>query len=164
MKLLQFAVAELAIIIGVRIEIVELAKFHIFGTGNDAIAIAVHCPEPLGLAELRPFFAALTLVRIVAKGSGSEAHRLKFLQSKAAVPVAVERVERGYVPLLKFGSINAAVPITVKCPQPVSGTEIDGITIPYPVPVRRVDPVPVTQTVVVGRIKPVTGAILHHVT
>lgn len=163
MKLLQFAVAELAIIIGVRIEIVELAKFHIFGTGNDAIAIAVHCPEPLGLAELRPFFAELTLARIVAKGAGSEAHRLKFLQSKAAVPVAVERVERGYVPLLKLGSINAAVPITVECPQPVSGTEIQLVTISCPILVGRVDPVAVAQAVTIGRNKPIAGTVLSHV-
>lgn len=42
MELLQFAIAELSIIIGISIEIVEFTKIHIFGAGNDAITITIH--------------------------------------------------------------------------------------------------------------------------
>ena len=68
------------------------------------------------------------------------------------------------MPLLKLGSIDAAITVTVKCPQPVFGTEIERIAISNTVPVRRVDPIPVTQTVLIRCVNPVTGTILHHIT
>lgn len=164
MKLLQFAVAELSIIICIRVEIVELAEIHIFGAGDGAITIAIHQPEPLGLAQLHSFCAALTLASIAAHGAGAKSNRLEFFQSKPAITIAIERVECRFMPLLKFGSINAAVTIPIKYPQPILSTEIDRITVSYAVPVRSVEPVTVTQPVLIGRVKPVTGPVLQQVT
>ena len=93
MELLQFAVAEPAVIIGICIKIVELAKFHIFGAGDGAIAIAVHQPKALGLADLGALFPALTLAGIAADGAGAKPNCLKFLQTKPAIAIGIKRAE-----------------------------------------------------------------------
>lgn len=165
MKLLQFRVAELAIIVGIRVEIVELAKIHILGAGDDAITIAVHKPEPLGLAKLRAVLIALaSCARDIAPWSGAKPDGLKFLQREPVVAASIDRIISRFMPLLKLRPVDEAIPITIKPLKPVTYPKIKRVTVSQAIPVRSVDPIPVTQTVPIGRLKAVAGTILDKVT